>query len=71
MPDINNIIKELDGLILSIISDGTNLKTEKRVGLIGIDVSINISPLVLPQDSYGNSRQLKEEVEPLIDVIGG
>lgn len=72
MSGVNDIIKELDGLILSILLDSTTTKTtERRIGIIGFDVSINISPLVIPeQPKPSATRQSRpESTEPLIDVI--
>ncbi len=47
MSDLNNLIKELDSLISSITA-GRSIKItdNKRIGVIGLDVSINVSPLI-------------------------
>ncbi|GEM_PF-1120329 len=73
MIDIDELIKGLDGFILSISSESvTKSSTSRKTGIVGIDVSLRISPLELdtpplhpslpPQSSTGF-------IEPLIDVI--
>lgn len=73
MPDLSNLIKELDGLIVSVISDSATTKTsEKRIGLIGLEVSLKISPLDFTDVLQRRKTQEQpNETEPLIDVIEG
>lgn len=73
MPDINNLIKELDSLIVSITSDHASIKAidNKRIGIIGLDISINVSPLNLLENIQHDEvpQYRSEHIEPLIDVI--
>lgn len=73
MSSISDIIRELDGLVSSIISASATRSAERRMGIIGIDVSLTISPLVFPepQQPEPQVQANHESAEPLIDVIEG
>ena len=71
MIDITSLIRVLDDIVLDVSSKNRFTKTaERRSGIIGVDVSLRISPLELPDIRIGCSGTLGfEHVEPLIDVI--
>lgn len=71
MVDINNLIRELDGLVLSLTSASRTGPSERRFGLFGIDVSLSIRPLDLEGPTGGTKQYGKEPAEPLVDVIDG
>lgn len=69
---LDSIIRELDGLISSIITDSITVRSaERKIGLIGLDISINVSPLAIPESAQSDltTQSKNEGVEPLIDVI--
>ncbi len=70
---VDDLIKELDGLITSITSSQSLHKASdnRRIGIIGLDISIMVSPLNLPEDTQrGITPQYRPtSIEPLIDVI--
>ncbi|HJU13025.1 MAG TPA: hypothetical protein VJ792_01030 [Candidatus Nitrosotalea sp.] len=73
MLDIDDLIRGLDGFILSVSSgNGTSRSADRRVGIIGLDVSLKISPLDLSggrSDDAVIRQRVRGEIEPLIDVI--
>lgn len=73
MIDIEDLIRGLDGFLLSVSAGSTpHRSADRRVGIIGLDVSLRISPLDLSEDPSNDSvprTRTGTEVEPLIDVI--
>ena len=73
MIDIDDLIKGLDGFIVSISSGtGRSHTADRRTGIIGIDVTLRVSPLELPASPPYTPRVSQrgtDIIEPLIDVI--
>src|SRR5574337_550735 len=72
MPDINNLIKELDGLIMSVTSGSAFVRSpDKKIGIVGLDISISVRSLNIPDDIRREdvSQYRSEAAEPLVDVI--
>lgn len=73
MIDIEDLIKGLDGFILSVSSGKGNTRTrDRRTGLIGVDVSLKVRPLELEADpplAQPTAYHGVDAAEPLIDVL--
>ena len=72
MAGLSEIIRELDGLISAVLGDAaTTNAAERRIGIIGLEISINTRPLAIPERQQQGSLvwPRHDGTEPLIDAI--
>lgn len=72
MLDINGLIRELDQMIVSLTSASGAQSPGRRMGLVGVDVSLTVRSLDLGGTGAPGARKYgREASDPLVDVIEG